>query len=105
MKADSGEAGTNWRKEGVVADGVSYVTFRGSNWASDELSLRTRAAAVEVGRPIAFATLIVIAVFFPLFAMTGIEGRLYSSARCSGDRRNRGFPRSSAHPGSGIRSE
>jgi heavy metal efflux system protein len=36
------------------------------------------AAAIEVGRPIAFATLIVIAVFFPLFTMTGIEGRMYS---------------------------
>jgi cobalt-zinc-cadmium resistance protein CzcA len=36
------------------------------------------AAAGEVGRPIAFATLIVIAVFLPLFAMTGIEGRMYS---------------------------
>jgi cobalt-zinc-cadmium resistance protein CzcA len=36
------------------------------------------AAAMEVGRPIAFATLIVIAVFLPLFAMTGIEGKMYS---------------------------
>lgn len=35
-------------------------------------------AAIEVGRPIAFATVIVIAVFLPLFAMTGIEGRMYS---------------------------
>src|SRR5262245_11365630 len=35
------------------------------------------AAAIEVGRPIAFATLVVIAVFIPLFAMTGIEGRMY----------------------------
>jgi cobalt-zinc-cadmium resistance protein CzcA len=34
-------------------------------------------AALQVGRPIAFATLIVIAVFLPLFAMTGIEGRMY----------------------------
>jgi cobalt-zinc-cadmium resistance protein CzcA len=34
-------------------------------------------AAVEMGRPIAFATLIVIAVFAPLFAMSGIEGRMY----------------------------
>jgi cobalt-zinc-cadmium resistance protein CzcA len=34
-------------------------------------------AAMEVGRPIFFATLIVIAVFVPLFAMTGIEGRMY----------------------------
>ena len=32
---------------------------------------------MEVGRPIFFATLIVVAVFVPLFAMTGIEGRMY----------------------------
>ena len=35
------------------------------------------AATVEVGRPITFATLIVIAVFLPLFSMRGIEGRMY----------------------------
>jgi cobalt-zinc-cadmium resistance protein CzcA len=35
------------------------------------------AASIEVGRPITFATLIVIAVFTPLFAMTGIEGRMF----------------------------
>ena len=34
-------------------------------------------AAAEVARPIAFATLIVIVVFLPLFGMTGIEGRMY----------------------------
>ena len=34
-------------------------------------------AASEVARPIAFATAIVIAVFIPLFAMSGIEGRMY----------------------------
>ena len=34
-------------------------------------------AAAEVGRPIVFATLIVVAVFLPLFSMTGIEGRMY----------------------------
>src|SRR3989441_8994246 len=34
-------------------------------------------AAGEVGRPIAFATLIMIAVYLPLFAMSGIEGRMY----------------------------
>ena len=34
-------------------------------------------AAMQVGRPIVFATLIVVAVFVPLFAMTGIEGRMY----------------------------
>ena len=35
------------------------------------------AASIEVARPITFATLIIIAVFTPLFAMTGIEGRMY----------------------------
>jgi cobalt-zinc-cadmium resistance protein CzcA len=35
------------------------------------------AASIEVGHPITYATLIVIAVFTPLFAMTGIEGRMY----------------------------
>ncbi|WP_224360815.1 efflux RND transporter permease subunit [Hyalangium versicolor] len=35
------------------------------------------AASMEVGRPIAFATLIVVSVFIPLFAMKGIEGRMY----------------------------
>jgi heavy metal efflux system protein len=39
--------------------------------------LRAVEAAIEVGRPIAFATLIVVAVFLPLFSMTGIEGRMY----------------------------
>ncbi len=34
-------------------------------------------AAIEVARPIAFATFIVIVVFLPLFGMTGIEGRMY----------------------------
>ncbi len=38
---------------------------------------RSLSAAIEVGRPIAFATLIVIAVFLPLFGMSGIEGRMY----------------------------
>jgi hypothetical protein len=37
-------------------------------------------AATEVARPIAFATVIVIAVFLPLFGMTGIEGRMYHAA-------------------------
>jgi cobalt-zinc-cadmium resistance protein CzcA len=38
---------------------------------------RALRAAVEVSRPIAVATLIVIVVFLPLFGMTGIEGRMY----------------------------
>ena len=42
-----------------------------------ERRARAAAAAVEVARPIAFATLIVIVVFLPLFGMSGIEGRMY----------------------------
>jgi cobalt-zinc-cadmium resistance protein CzcA len=38
---------------------------------------RAVSAALEVARPIAFATFIVIVVFLPLFGMTGIEGRMY----------------------------
>ena len=38
---------------------------------------RALGAALEVSRPIAFATLIVIVVFLPLFGMSGIEGRMY----------------------------
>ncbi|MEI6914980.1 MAG: efflux RND transporter permease subunit, partial [Armatimonadota bacterium] len=34
-------------------------------------------AAIEVGRPIAYATLIIIAVFLPLYIMGGIEGLLF----------------------------
>jgi cobalt-zinc-cadmium resistance protein CzcA len=46
----------------------------------DEVHRRENAlaAAMEVGRPIGFATLIVIAVFTPLFAIGGIEGKMYS---------------------------
>ena len=36
-----------------------------------------RIACIDTGRPIVFATLIVVAVFLPLFGMTGIEGRMY----------------------------
>jgi cobalt-zinc-cadmium resistance protein CzcA len=42
-----------------------------------ERRARAVSAAVEVARPIAFATFIVIVVFLPLFGMTGIEGRMY----------------------------
>src|SRR5207237_8151826 len=36
-----------------------------------------REASIEVGRPITFATLIIIAVFLPLFGMSGIEAGMY----------------------------
>lgn len=42
----------------------------------DRREVAARATA-EVGRPIAAATFVVMAVFLPLFAMEGIEGRTY----------------------------
>jgi heavy metal efflux system protein len=53
---------------------VHRMTVRRNEGSRREQAM---AAAKEVGRPIAFATLIVIAVFLPLFAMTGIEGKMY----------------------------
>ena len=57
---------------------VENILHRLSGAASRaEARDRALAAAVEVARPIAFATFIVIVVFLPLFVMTGIEGRMY----------------------------
>lgn len=59
----------------VTENIVHRITVRQADASRRENAL---SAALEVGKPIAFATLIVIAVFLPLFAMTGIEGRMYS---------------------------
>lgn len=66
---------------GLLVDAAIIVTenvlHRMAGAAEDERWPRALAASIEVGRPIAFATLIVIAVFLPLFGMSGIEGRMY----------------------------
>lgn len=65
---------------GLLVDASIIVTenvlHRLQESAGDRRS-RALAAAIEVGRPIAFAVLIVVAVFAPLFTMSGIEGRMY----------------------------
>jgi len=58
----------------VVENVVHRITARRGSGARRELALQ---AAVEVGRPIAFATAIVVAVFVPLFGLSGLEGRMY----------------------------
>ncbi len=58
----------------MVENIVHRMTVRRGSGSPAEHAL---AAALEVGRPIAFATLIVVAVFLPLYGMTGIEGRMY----------------------------
>lgn len=40
-------------------------------------------AAAEMARPITFATLVVIAVFVPLFGIAGVEGRMYGALALS----------------------
>jgi cobalt-zinc-cadmium resistance protein CzcA len=59
----------------IMAENIVHrMTVHRGEGSRKEQALR---AASEVGRPIAFATLIVIAVFLPLFAMSGIEGKIY----------------------------
>ncbi|XXF77135.1 efflux RND transporter permease subunit [Myxococcaceae bacterium GXIMD 01537] len=59
----------------IVTENILHRLKPGAN--AKERREQALSAAVEVGRPITFATLIVVAVFVPLFAMSGIEGRMY----------------------------
>jgi heavy metal efflux system protein len=56
---------------------VENILHRLGGTTAQDRRERALTAAREVARPIAFATLIVIVVFLPLFGMTGIEGRMY----------------------------
>ena len=57
---------------------VENIVHRRADAASGlDPSASAVSAASEVARPISFATAIVIAVFLPLFGMSGIEGRMY----------------------------
>ena len=56
---------------------VENILHRITQHRDGDRRVNALAAAVEVGRPIAFATAVVCAVFIPLVAMTGIEGRMY----------------------------
>jgi len=58
----------------VTENIVHRITLNRDPGARREQAFR---AALEVGRPIAFATAIVIAVFLPLYGLSGIEGRMY----------------------------
>ncbi len=58
----------------VTENVVHRITTRRGDGTRREHALL---ASIEVGRPIAFATLIVIAVFLPLFWLSGIEGKMY----------------------------
>ncbi|HEX5010131.1 MAG TPA: efflux RND transporter permease subunit [Planctomycetota bacterium] len=61
----------------IVVENVVHRLARACAGSPAARRAEAVAASVEVARPIVFATLIVIAVFLPLFAMTGLEGRMY----------------------------
>lgn len=66
---------------GLLVDAAIIVTENvvhrlGARRDADRRAVALQAAA-EVGRPITFATLIVVAVFLPLFSLRGVEGRMY----------------------------
>lgn len=56
---------------------VENVVHRITQHTGGDRRAHALSAVIEVGRPIVFATAVVVAVFIPLFAMTGIEGRMY----------------------------
>ena len=65
---------------GILVDAAIIMTeniHHRLRTGTGERGARVLQGAIEVGRPIAFATAIIMAVFLPLFLMTGIEGRLY----------------------------
>src|SRR4029079_3701687 len=58
----------------IVTENIVHRLTGTARGHHNEIAVR---AATQGGRPIAFATVIVIAVFLPLFGMSGIEGRMY----------------------------
>ncbi len=58
----------------IVTENIIHRLTADRGHPRRDVSMR---AAIEMGRPIAFATGIIIAVFLPLFSMSGIEGRMY----------------------------
>ena len=63
----------------IMVENIYHRLQRSARSATDAGSRSSVAhrAALEVGRPIAFATLIIVAVFLPLFLMGGYEGLLF----------------------------
>ena len=69
---------------GLIVDGsvvmVENFVRRLAGARSDSVTARgdvLRAAAFEVGRPIVFGIAIIVAVYIPIFALQGLEGRMF----------------------------
>ncbi|RPA64425.1 efflux RND transporter permease subunit [Shewanella frigidimarina] len=69
FKHVSGETGTNQSTEAHVDSKLESET--------QSMAIRIMLAAKEVCSPIFFATAIIIVVFMPLFALEGVEGKLF----------------------------
>jgi cobalt-zinc-cadmium resistance protein CzcA len=73
---------------GILVDASIIVVENAAHRLKDahgsipKVEVVTKAAA-EMSRPIVFATLVVIAVFVPLFGMAGVEGRMYRALAMS----------------------
>jgi cobalt-zinc-cadmium resistance protein CzcA len=67
---------------GIVVDStvimVENVFRHLGKHGSGTIQERVRAASAEVGRPMAFSTLIIGVAFLPLFTMTGVSGVIFS---------------------------
>jgi cobalt-zinc-cadmium resistance protein CzcA len=77
-----------WRSRvGLLVDAsiivVENAAHRLSLRRGEDRLLVITDAAVEMARPITFATLVVIAVFVPLFGVPGVEGRMYGALALS----------------------
>jgi cobalt-zinc-cadmium resistance protein CzcA len=59
----------------IVENVVRVLSDRRPN--SDELKSTVREAAVEVGRPVAFAVAIIILVYVPVLSLRGVEGKMF----------------------------
>jgi cobalt-zinc-cadmium resistance protein CzcA len=66
----------------VVENAAHRLGLEPAPTRAARLEIVTEAAA-EMARPITFATLVVIAVFVPLFGVPGVEGRMYGALAMS----------------------
>lgn len=68
---------------GLIVDGAvvmmeNFIRRLGHKQSTESTSEVVHDAAVEVGRPIVFGVLIIIAVYLPVFTLQGLEGRMFA---------------------------
>lgn len=71
---------------GLIVDGavvmmenfIRRLGERGGEGEGESTGEVIRSAALEVGRPILFGVLIIIAVYLPVFTLEGLEGRMFT---------------------------